>query len=261
MAAAERAPGEQTAGSGYTIDELAGLSGVPSRTIRFYQSQGALPRPEIRGRVAYYGPAHLERLKLVADLQDRGLRIKAICNLLEQLERGELDIAEWLGFDAEIAAPWANDAPKVVSEAELVALLGGRRPGQIARLVRVELVERRGDSFFIRSQGLLELALRLEAAGIDLESAVGGLEIMRKHAARVAADIAKHFFKQAEKGFGRDAGAAELARAFRELRTTSQDALHLLFGQEMERVLRELSESGKTTTLARTRRANHKEKT
>ena len=43
-----------------TIDELAAQVGVPTRTIRFYQARGALMRPEIRGRVAYYGDAHVE---------------------------------------------------------------------------------------------------------------------------------------------------------------------------------------------------------
>ena len=45
-----------------TIDELAAPVGVPTRTIRFYQARGALMRPEIRGRVAFYGDAHVERL-------------------------------------------------------------------------------------------------------------------------------------------------------------------------------------------------------
>ena len=43
----------------YTIDELAAATAIPSRTIRFYQSSGVLPKPEKRGRVAFYGPAHL----------------------------------------------------------------------------------------------------------------------------------------------------------------------------------------------------------
>ena len=84
------------AGREYTIDELAAASQVPSRTIRFYQSKGALPHPQIRGRVAYYGPAHIERLKLIASLQDRGLRIDAIRELTSRIDRGELDVNEWL---------------------------------------------------------------------------------------------------------------------------------------------------------------------
>ena len=76
---------------GLTIDELAATSRVPSRTIRFYQSRGALMTPEIRGRVAYYGKPHLERLKLIAQLQDRGLRIDAIGDLMKRIDRGEVD--------------------------------------------------------------------------------------------------------------------------------------------------------------------------
>jgi MerR HTH family regulatory protein len=57
----------------YSIDDLAAKSRVPSRTIRFYQSKQLLPKPTLRGRVAVYSDAHLERLKLVEELQDRGL--------------------------------------------------------------------------------------------------------------------------------------------------------------------------------------------
>lgn len=248
--ASEGSPGEPEE-IRFTIDELAAESQVPSRTIRFYQSAGALPRPEIRGRVAYSGPAHLERLRLVADLQDRGLRMKAICNLLEQIERGELDLADWLGFDTQVGTPWANDSPRVASDADLEELIGQRRPGLVARLERAALLQRSGDAHVVPSPGLLQIALRLDAAGVDLETAVEGIAIIRKHAARAAADLAKHFFKQAAKGFGRGASPGKLAEAVRALRATSQDALRLVFAQEMDRVMRERVESGKTTVLPR----------
>ena len=98
----------------YTIDELATVSRVPSRTIRFYQSRGALMPPEIRGRVAYYGEPHLRRLELIAQLQDRGLRIDAIRDVLGSIDRGELDLAEWLGVEQQVHAPWANDQARTV---------------------------------------------------------------------------------------------------------------------------------------------------
>src|SRR5215831_186557 len=100
---------EPEAAPEYTIDELAQVSEVPSRTIRFYQSKGALPRPQIRGRVAFYGPAHVERLKLIASLQDRGLRIDAIRDLVARIDKGELDVNEWLGIEQQLQASWAND--------------------------------------------------------------------------------------------------------------------------------------------------------
>jgi DNA-binding transcriptional MerR regulator len=235
----------------YTIDELAAVSGVPSRTIRFYQSAGAIPRPEIRGRVAYYGPAHVERLKLVADLQDRGLRIKAICDLLGKIDKGELDLNEWLGLEAQLGTPWANDKPRLMDERELVEAIGARRPGLIADLVRFGLMQRQGDAFLVPSPGLLQVAMRLHAAGVDLETATGGLSILRKHARRAARDLAKLFFKRAADGFGRAARTSDLEQAFGALRPMSQEALRLSFGQEMERLLRELLESGKTAAITR----------
>jgi len=38
-----------------------------------------------------------------------------------------------------------SDSARVVTDAELGALLGGRRPGLVARLQRLELLERQGD--------------------------------------------------------------------------------------------------------------------
>lgn len=235
----------------YTIDELAALSRVPSRTIRFYQSAGALPRPVIRGRVAYYGPAHLERLKLVADLQDRGLRMKAISDLLGKVEKGELDLNEWLGLEAQLGAPWAEDRVKVVAEGELDAMIGGRRPGVLAELLRLRLVERQGEAFVVRSPGLLQIAMRLEAAGVDLEMAARTIHIIRKHAARAAADLGDFFFKSAREGFGREAGPQDMQKVFETLRSTSLEAVRLLFSQEMASVLRAHVESGKATKISR----------
>src|SRR6185437_15123366 len=202
---------------GQTIDELAALSKVPSRTIRFYQAKGVLPRPELRGLVAYYGPAHVERLKLIASLQDRGLRIDTIRDLLARIDKGELDINEWLGLDAQLQGPWANDQPRTVTEAELVEMVGEARPGLIAALVRAKLALRHGDVFLVKSPALLHVAARLLAAGVDLEITSEAAEILRKHLGRAAGDLAEHFFAHAREGFGRDATPENLAAVFREL--------------------------------------------
>lgn len=237
----------------HTIDELAALSGVPSRTIRFYQSAGALQKPLIRGRVAFYTDAHLERLKLVADLQDRGLRMKAIGELLGQVDRGELDLAEWLGFEQQLGASWANESPKLLTEAELEELIGGRRSGVLARLVRLGLIDRQGEAFLVKSPGLLQVVMRLESAGIELEVAADGLGILKKHAARAASDLADFYYKRARDGFGRAASTEELGQAFAALRPLSQEALRILFGQEMDGAMRELIESGKAAAIPRKR--------
>jgi DNA-binding transcriptional MerR regulator len=230
----------------YTIDQLAAVSGVPSRTIRFYQSAGALPGPEIRGRIAYYGEPHVERLKLIASLQDRGLRIKAIRDLLERSDKGELHVGDWLGLQDQLAAPWAADRSRVVTESELRELIGDKRPGLVADLVRIGLIERQTDGFLVRSPSLLDVALRLERAGIDLETAAEATGILRKHLARAAADVTDLFFE-----FGKEGPPERLRAAFEELRPASLEVVRILFAQEVDRALRKLTESGATTKLAR----------
>src|SRR4051812_24255182 len=189
----------------YTIDELAAVSRVPSRTIRFYQSKGALPRPEIRGRIAYYGAEHLERLKLIASLQDRGLRIDAIRELTARIDKGELDVNEWLGLDAQLQGAWASDQPRTMTEAEILEVVGEGRPGLLSSLVRTRLAQRQGEVYLVRSPALLQVAARLQAAGVDLDLSREAADILRKHLGRAAAEVAEHFFAHAR---DEDLGAA-----------------------------------------------------
>ncbi len=68
----------------HNIDELAHLSGIPSRTIRFYNTQGLVPPPVMRGRVAYYDQEHLLVLQIIKDLKEQhNLSLETIKHLLE----------------------------------------------------------------------------------------------------------------------------------------------------------------------------------
>jgi DNA-binding transcriptional MerR regulator len=68
----------------HTIDELAHISGMPSRTIRFYNTQGMVPPPTMRGRVAYYGEEHLLVLNLIKELKEQqNLPLDTIKHMLE----------------------------------------------------------------------------------------------------------------------------------------------------------------------------------
>jgi DNA-binding transcriptional MerR regulator len=241
-----------------TIDELATRTRVPSRTIRFYQSKGALMPPVIRGRVAIYGDAHVERLALIAQLQDRGLRMDAIRDLCSSIDRGEVDLAEWLGVEQQMQASWANDRPRTVTTEEVYELCGARRPGLLADLVRARILEPKGDVYLLASPALLAVAMKLEGAGIDLETSTGAATLLRKHMARAAADLVEFFVDRAGQGAidAKDAGGL-----FEALRPTGQEAVRVVFGREMEKALRKLLESGKAAKLpalakkARKRRA------
>jgi DNA-binding transcriptional MerR regulator len=230
-----------------TIDELAAASRVPSRTIRFYQSRGALQAPEIRGRVAHYGKHHLERVKLIAQLSDRGLRVDAIGDLMKRIDRGEVDLAEWLGVEEEMQAPWATDQPRTVSEAELYALAGNRRPGLISDLTRARIVDRKGDVFFVASPALLAIAIKLEGVGIDLETAASASKILRKHLGRAVNDLVELFVGRVKDG---QLGIAQASKLFEAFRTVGIDAVRLLFAREMEGELRKLLASGKLSEVS-----------
>lgn len=232
----------------YTIDELARESRVPSRTIRFYQSKGVLMAPVLRGRVAYYGPKHLERLELIAQLQDRGLKIDTIRELAARLDKGEIDVADWLGLDAQLRAPWAEDRPRTVSEAQLLELAGARRPGLVADLVRVGGVERHGDVFLVRSPALLQVAMKLEAAGVDLEVATKAAEILRRHLGKAAKELTDHFLAHAGRILESEY-EGELGRAVEALRPLGLDAVRIVFAQEMEKALAALRDSGRAARL------------
>lgn len=230
-----------------TIDQLASESRVPSRTIRFYQSRGALMNPEIRGRVAYYGKQHVERLKLIAQLQDRGLRIDAIGDLMKRIDKGEVDLAEWLGVEEQVQAPWAIDQARTVTEAELYQIAGSNRPGLLADLTRARIVERKGDVYLLASPALLAIALKLESVGIDLETAAEASGILRKNLGRAVEELVRLFVERIEKG---EVPIGDAGKLFETFRSVGVESVRVLFARQMEGELRKLLASGKLASLS-----------
>src|SRR5688572_7629761 len=53
----------------YTIADLARLTGLSVRTIRYYLAQGLIPASGESGPGAHYGQGHLDRLQLIKRLQ------------------------------------------------------------------------------------------------------------------------------------------------------------------------------------------------
>lgn len=230
----------------YTIDDLAAVTGVPSRTIRFYQAKGALPPPVRKGRVAFYDETHAERLRLVAHLQDRGLSLRAIRDLFQRTEGGQVSVSEWLGVGEQLRAPWTDDRPRVCTEVELEQLLGGAsRPGLVAELTRAGLIRREtGTSpvtYFIPSPGMLQIALGLERAGVGTEAARVAHEILRKQLSRAADDLVAYFVGRA----GEASGPEEVTALIAALRAFGAEAVRLVFAQEIERSLRQALEDGR----------------
>ncbi len=233
-----------------TLSELSERTQVSSRTIRFYQSKGILPRPKIKGRVAYYADAHVERLQLIASLQDRGLRIEAIRALLSRVDKGEVDVAEWLGLEAQLVRPWQDDRPVILTPEELQARFGALRPGLLSELVDAKLVVRQGGSLLVESAALLDLAARLVGVGVELETGLAAANVLRKHLHRAAKELTELFLSYAER-----VDRLDYALALEALRPLAQEAVHLIFAQQMQKQLRALVESGRSAKVGGRSRA------
>lgn len=228
----------------YTIDQLAAHTGVPSRTIRFYQSKGALPAPTRKGRKAFYGPGHVERLELIARLQDRGLQIRAIRNLLDQLDAGQASLEDWLGFEAELRMPWSEDTPELLSEEEIRKRLDGRPPGLLAALVKTGLLERESNQYLVRSPALLRAVLTLESNGIDVRSAHEAAGILSRHMSKAATELAlffqEHMSERVREGDHDDSG--QLLNALKPL---ALEAVGVIFAQEIQNALEKMLHEGR----------------
>jgi DNA-binding transcriptional MerR regulator len=74
----------------YRVAELAAAAGISVELVRSYQSKGLLEGPRREGRVALYGERHLERLREIATLKEKGYSLKAISGLLADRERSRL---------------------------------------------------------------------------------------------------------------------------------------------------------------------------
>ena len=74
------------------IDELAQHVGLPSRTIRFYNTQGLLPVPLMHGRVAFYTQEHVQVLLIIRELKEQqNLPLDMIKHLLDvRSQQGDL---------------------------------------------------------------------------------------------------------------------------------------------------------------------------
>ena len=64
------------------IGTLAQVSGVTTRTVRYYESLGLLPEPERRGAHRRYSAADVERLRRIEVLKELGLSLDEVAEVL-----------------------------------------------------------------------------------------------------------------------------------------------------------------------------------
>ena len=108
----------------YRIEQLAQAGGVAVDTIRFYQGKGLLEAPRRAGRVTWYSEGHLDRLRRIRDLQQRGFTLTVIRRFLE----GELEESD----EALVEAVTAPTPPETLSLDDELAGAAGPPPLTLA---------------------------------------------------------------------------------------------------------------------------------
>jgi DNA-binding transcriptional MerR regulator len=228
-----------------SLDDLAERAGVAPRTIRYYQSKGILPKPRHDGRDARYDDGHLARLRLIGELQERGLKLDAVRELLALEAKGGRSVVDWLGLDEVLRNPWVEDGPRTMTLAEVHEVLGDRPRRLVGSLVDAGVLSHQDDGrFFTPSQALLDLTLRLVDAGATIDIATRAETLLRKRLARAADDLVDLFHAETGRAFAGHGSAEEVADALATLRPIALDAAGLILAQEIERGLRRLAAAG-----------------
>lgn len=169
----------------FTVDELAARTGTTVRTLRFYASEGLLPAPRRRGRLAYYDARHRMRLDLIRTLQEHGYTLSAIQRVLARIPE-DASAAEY-AVQSAVLAPWLSGADQEVDRAELERRVGEPLDDQqLDSLRALGAVTALPDGRYRISQAMLghavELARLPVPPGVLRESA----RIIAEHATAVA---------------------------------------------------------------------------
>lgn len=228
----------------YRVEQLAAASDVSVDTVRYYQSRGLLPAPEREGRVAWYGPVHLDRIREIRALQKKGLTLAAIRRVLT----GELGAA-----DADLAAAVAAARGERGTELEVLSLEEfSARSGVPTSLIQA--VEREGiklgrvvdgqERYTTADIEMVRTALRLLEFGLPLADLLGLARdadaAMRGLAERAVELFDEHVRKPIRDTAADDTAAAEqMVTAFGEL----LPAVTHLVSHHFRRVLLETAEA------------------
>jgi len=215
-----------SAGPDWPVEVLAARAGLPVRTIREYQTMRVLEPPVRRGRVAFYGEAHLRRLALIARLQERGYSLAGIRDLFDAWAAGH-DLAGVLaGPDGALA----EEAPAVLTRHELEAALSRLPAGRIGELVALGVVIERGtDEYGVPSPSLLGLIEDAIANGVAADDAMAVASAIATGVRGIASTVAATL-TEALGGRADDEATVQLLRRGRVLvaQATSRLLLHEL---------------------------------
>ncbi|WP_454199332.1 MerR family transcriptional regulator [Nocardia sp. Marseille-Q1738] len=170
-----------------TVEELAARAGVPTSTVRMYQSKGLLHAPRKVGRTARYDSSHLQRLELVQRLQDRGFSLASITELLTARAQGA-SVADLLALPGG-PEDWV---PFGLREIRLMIKSKDLRPSLLRKATQLGLIRWRRGRPQARRWALTS-GLRVAELEIPASEVLDQVVRLRDHTDQIAADFADIF--------------------------------------------------------------------
>ena len=198
-----------------TVGQLADAAGMTVRNVRNHQSRGLLPPPELEARTGYYGERHLERLRLIREMQADGYNLEAIRRLLS-------------GSELRRVATMPVEAPAVLTAEELRRRFGGPDTAALAEAERLGLLRPLGDDRYeAPSPALLRGAEEAVARGVGLDAALRVVAEVRASCEAMARTFVGVFERELLGGEGDPVAAVE------RLRPVAAQTVAALFDQAM----------------------------
>jgi len=163
-------------GARLRMKDLCAETGLSRQAIHFYIQHGLLPEGDKTGKnMAWYGPAHVERLRLIRRLQEeRLLPLKTIRALLDgdtsELPEGQRNLLAEVS--TQLPSTFAGGPARDLPFADAIARYDVT-PEELERMIELELVAARGNGARRELIGdaarLLDLWTQFRALGFSRE--------------------------------------------------------------------------------------------
>ncbi len=204
------------------LDDLARTAGIPSTTVRLYQSKGLLAPPRLEGRTGWYDESHLRRLRLIARLQDDGFSLAGIASLLDAWQSGG-GIDALIGVEAQLDEMIGEPHAVVVAVSDLLERFpeGSMTPDLVQRACELGLVHLLDDgNLRVPDRRFLDTGAALAQLGVPIEVILNEWQALTAHTDAIAGRFIDVFEDHLAPADWRDGLSAE--RADELVRTLAQ---------------------------------------
>jgi DNA-binding transcriptional MerR regulator len=192
----------------------------------------------VRRRIGYYGSEHLDRLRVIGELQSEGLNLKAVKQLVDDADG---TVERLLSLRRSIPEPLAPEQPEVLTQSELEERLAGAGDDRRKLARKLEghgyVAPIGAGHFEVTSPALLDALESLLSRGIA-PSHVGDLvDSIHDHAGTVARRVTRTFLEDVWKPYAEAGTPAdqwpEIADSISRLPVLGAGALRSAFLHEI----------------------------